>query len=90
MDNNFYRIDDLPDPDINPDLWKLLDDPNLPKLAVALILNVSREYKPELLNDAQCRTQLAKIKAYQELIDLPAALRNPPITTSSDIPEEFE
>ena len=87
-----YKLDFLPDPKEDPDLWKFIDDPNLPRLINAVMLNEVRKYQPETLNNEQCRTQLARLKAFQEIIDLPLALKNIGEKTDipSDIPPELE
>jgi hypothetical protein len=65
-------------PDIDPPegikrhpFWDLLENEELKKGVIFLILNELRKYPPEKLTDAACRTQLAKLVGWAEILDLP-------------------
>lgn len=73
---DLFTLNDLPDEAKDPDFWTFLSDKNLPRLANFQILNELRKYDPEALNDPQTRTLLGKLKALQEMIDLPESLKN--------------
>jgi len=76
MRKPIYNLTDLPEPDKEPEFWTFIADPNFKVVANLMILNEIRKYVPEQLTSEACRTQLAKIRAYQELLDLPRALEN--------------
>lgn len=88
--NNIYNLEDIPDPKQEPEFWSMLNNPNFKQVVNFIILNELRKYNPETLNDAQCRTELAKLKAYQELIDLPQGLmissKEDPLVLNPEIP----
>lgn len=67
--------EDFPKYGEEPEFWKVMESKPFIQSVIFLMLNESRKCDPAMLNDAQCRTQLAKIKAYQELLDLPTALK---------------
>lgn len=70
----FLNINEPPDPKLYPEFWNLIQDKNFALAVNFLVINEIRKYAPEQLNSDQCRTQLGKIKALQELLDLPKAL----------------
>lgn len=71
-----HRTEDLPTEEEDPEFWTFIANENIPRIANFMLLREVRKYDPETLNSEQCRTQLAKIKAFQEMIDLPFVLKN--------------
>jgi hypothetical protein len=69
MDNNIYNERGIPTEEADPKFWQTLGGAEFKRVMSLLIFNEIRRYNPETLNDQQCRTQLAKIKAYQDAID---------------------
>ncbi len=76
MNDPFYTIDEIPDPEKNPEFWSTIQSPHFKSSINFLIINEIRKYSPETMSSASCRTQLAKLKAWQELLDLPKGLLN--------------
>ncbi len=70
----FYLAEDIPDPKEDSEFWQTMQSPGFKHSVNFLIINEIRKYNPESLSVASTRTQLAKLKAYQELLDLPKAL----------------
>lgn len=69
MDKTLYDLSFIPDEAKDPELWNMLRGDKFKAVLNLLILNEIRRYNPETLNDAQCRTQLAKLNAYLNAID---------------------
>lgn len=67
---------EIPTPEANPEFYALITNPIYANINVLMIINELRKYEPEVLNDAQCRTQLAKLKAFQTMIDFPYSVIN--------------
>jgi len=95
MNNDVFTSQaDLPTKEQDPDFWRLVSDKNTKKCIVLLILDQLRRYDPLRDNDTRV---LAKLKGYQEMIDLfttlsgeedqslpsddPFAKRKSPVTT---------
>lgn len=72
---DIYKIDEIPTVEEDPEFWKFIENPVFKININFLILNEIRKYQPEQLSDIGCRTQLAKIKAWQELLDFPSAIK---------------
>ncbi len=84
----FFRLDEIPDSKDNPEFWSLVNNPHLCQCILFLIVNEIRKYDPEALSNESCRTELAKLKALQELLDLPKGLSakpEPPLS-SDELP----
>lgn len=83
----FYLLDELPKDD-DP-FWGIVNSPHLSNLVNFQIINELRKFDPVALSDAQCRTQLGKLKGLQELLDLPVALKKKdekPLETNEEFP----
>jgi hypothetical protein len=76
MNKPIYDKSGIPKPEENPEFYAVITNPNYAHINVLMILNELRKYEPEALNDQQCRTQLAKLKAFQSMIDFPHAVIN--------------
>lgn len=74
MIHPFLNLDDVPTPEKDPEFWTLITNPNFKTTINYLILNEIRKYNPEQLSADACRVQLAKLKAWEELLDFPNAL----------------
>ena len=74
MQKPFYLAEDIPNEKDDPEFWQTLQSPGFKHSINFLIINEIRKYDPEALSTASIRSQLAKLKAYQELLDLPKAL----------------
>lgn len=75
MNNSLIsNLEDFPSEEKDPEFWATLTSPHFQKSVGFLLLNETRKYQPEILTDDACRSHLAKIKALQELYDLPNAL----------------
>jgi hypothetical protein len=79
-----HRVEDIPDEKQDPEFWTFIANENIPRIANFMLLRELRKYDPEALNNEQLRTQLGKLKAYQEMIDLPFVLKQQ-TEKSSDI-----
>lgn len=73
----FTKVERLPTEKEDPEFWSLVGNPDLNKCIVLLILNELRRYPVEGLTDQSTRSVLAKLKGYQELIDLMPAMLDP-------------
>ena len=92
MDKNnikpFYLTENIPDQEEHPEFWSLLSNPHLSQCIIFLIINEIRKYDPEALTAEGCRSQLAKLKGFQELLDFPdALLRKDTPLPSDEIPQ---
>ena len=76
MNDPYYTMEDIPDPKKDPEFWSTLQSPHFKNTVNFLIINEIRKYNPEVLSDESSRSQLAKLKAYQELLDFPTAILN--------------
>lgn len=72
----YYTLDNIPDAEKNPDFWRIVQSPEFKHTVNFLILNEIRKFDPASLTNDSTRSQLAKLKAWQELLDLPDALLN--------------
>jgi len=84
MNKPIYSPDNIPTVEEDPEFWATITSPGFKKTTNLLILNEIRRYAPETLTDVQARTQLSKIKAYQELLDFPNALTDSNEQTLTD------
>ena len=76
MRSRYFNIKDIPEADKEPDFWQFIGNEDFKEVALLMILNEIRKYEPETLTAEACRSQLAKIKAFAEMIDIPAFLEN--------------
>lgn len=90
MTDIFTRISDLPTEKQDPEFWTLVGNPNLKKCVVLLILNELRRYPVEGLTDPSTRSVLAKLKGYQEMIDLIPAILDPESKESLSTDDPFK
>lgn len=67
-------MDELPTPESTPEFWRDIQSDHVKNNINFQILNEIRKYEPELLSEAACRVQLAKLKAMIEMLDLPKSL----------------
>jgi hypothetical protein len=74
MNHPFYNLEGLPTPDQDKKFWDLVEHQDFKHTVNFLIINELRKFDPAMLNNDQCRTQLSKLKAWQELLDLPTAI----------------
>lgn len=74
--NSFLHLDELPDEKSSPEFWGLITSENFKAVANFLIVNEIRKYPIESLSDSACRVQLARIKAFQEMLDFGKAAIN--------------
>jgi len=75
MKNNLiFSIDDIPKPEIDPEFWEFVQNPNFKRVANLLLVNEARRYDPASLSNESCRSQLAKLSAFAHMIDLPQIL----------------
>jgi hypothetical protein len=90
MSKQYYNLAEIPEPEKDPQLWDLINHPRFKDLPNVLILNEIRKYDPATLTSEACRTQLAKLKAFSEVMDLPSFLQKRGIEQSEstdEIPE---
>ncbi len=76
MNQPFYTLDKVPGAEKEPEFWATLQSPHFQHSVNFLILNEIRKYNPEIMSDESCRSQLAKLKAWQELLDFPTGILN--------------
>ena len=74
MSEPIYNISDFPDAKKDPKMWEIIKAPSFQQVVSLLIFNEIRKFDPAVLNDQQTRTQLGRLKAYQELLDFPDAI----------------
>ena len=74
MNKTILTFEDIPDAEKDPEFWSVIQSEAYKKVANLLLLNEVRRYNPAELTNESCRSQLAKIKAFQEMIDLPQIL----------------
>lgn len=70
------NLSDIPEADKDPEFWGIITSPHYTRVMSFMLINEVRKYDPETLSEPACRTQLAKIKAIQEIMDFPNALIN--------------
>lgn len=90
MNKQYYNLAEIPEPEKDSELWDLINHPRFKEIPTVLILNEVRKYDPATLTSEACRTQLAKIKAFSEMLDLPSFLQNrnnTQETSTDEIPE---
>lgn len=65
-------IKDLPDPkETDDEFWKTLNSPSFKGTANIMLVHAACQHDPVMLNDAQCRAQLAKIHTLGQLMMTP-------------------
>lgn len=82
--HKLYSVDDIPTEDQDEKFYEFIRDDKFKAIANLLILNELRKYDPEAITSEACKVSLAKMKAYQELLDLPSALLNKPEEIEED------
>jgi hypothetical protein len=69
----FIEDTDIPT-DENDPFWKLMRNPNLKGLINILLIKQARQSDPDKLSDAQCRSRLAILHSYSNLLQTPDVL----------------
>ena len=69
-----FNIKNIPKPEEDKDLWAVIGSPKLPYLVNLLILNEIRKVNPSKLTFEESVAHAAKLKALQDLMDLPSFL----------------
>jgi len=79
-----YDLEGIPKPEIDPEFWEFIQNPNFKRVANLLLINEARRYDPATLSNESCRSQLAKLSACAAMIDLPQTLLQKPITVEEE------
>ena len=74
--HKLYSVKDIPTEEQDNQFYEFIRNDRYKEIANLLILNELRKYDPEALTPEACKVTLAKMKAFQELLDLPDALLN--------------
>jgi hypothetical protein len=65
-------VKDLPDPkNTDDEFWKTLKDPSFKGTVNIMLVHAACQHDPVMLNDEQCRAQLAKICTLGQLLMTP-------------------
>ncbi len=85
----FFTLEDIPKPEENPEFWQIVNAPAFQQCINFLIINEIRKYDPETMSDQSAVAQLAKLKGWQELLDLPNGInkKDEPIRMTDELPE---